>query len=730
MRSENNTEISENATPQWAELVKSIRPSLHAYMDMKKKQLENILKFSPLSFAPETFEKKGKFFSGEVESEKGGLYSDVVSEILSLGDEVKMVPVVKEENVDREEGILSTDELLYSREKPKTTGGFSRATVKAIQKVDFSQTQVNFELVQKEEIEEDIEIYLGSHGTDRHIGKINTLVQDVLDPPETDEQKEEREKKIPLRMFLSGDFSQKEYDPLHQKKEGYTEKQNEAFQVAKSPKKTPVLFIQGGPGTGKTKVEVDIIQEHVQQGQKVLLLSHSNKGVQVPAKAFAKILGKKSQKYIHVAGNSTEKIDTSLHKNRLHHGAPIFPKQQFQAINDLTDEEIHEYFKEQGEFLNETPETGKIIEERNRRKELIKEKYEEKWKKHMQKMEKKLHHPGLTVSTFGSLLNDEILAGIEFDVVIIDEATRMRSPELLQALQKAGKQIIFVGDPTQLGNIPLSRPEQTAFERVVSERNDENWYYGGDRFNGQDLLKRFEDGPFTDAIRGCKNPEEELPYVFLDKNFRSRPNIVKILSELMYEGKLKPGREGEENEGIVKWYDTQFAEAKERSAGTSKRNTGEAKFIGEKVLGMLLRKENPVAPEDIAVIATYSEQAKLIRRYLKRKLFFDPKKTKNKDLYERLEKNIATVDAFQGDERKVVFVSMTRSNDEGEIGFLDEERRMGVAIGRAQEELYLVGNVKTVAGGNGDGRSGEFFEKLHTLVEENGEIETVNKKTA
>ena len=98
-------------------------------------------------------------------------------------------------------------------------------------------------------------------------------------------------------------------------------------------------------------------------------------------------------------------------------------------------------------------------------------------------------------------------------------------------------------------------------------------------------------------------------------------------------------------------------------------------------------------------------------------------------MYEQIKENIATVDSFQGDEKKVVFVSLTRSNEEGDIGFLEEERRIGVAIGRAQDECYVVGNAKTMTEDNTLSESKEYFGKLHSLIGEHGNVSQLPNDT-
>jgi ATP-dependent RNA/DNA helicase IGHMBP2 len=110
----------------------------------------------------------------------------------------------------------------------------------------------------------------------------------------------------------------------------------------------------------------------------------------------------------------------------------------------------------------------------------------------------------------------------------------------------------------------------------------------------------------------------------------------------------------------------------------SKRNPGEAERVAREVRGLI---EAGVAARDIGVIAPYSAQVQLLRSLLPD---------------EELE--IDTVDAFQGREKEAICVSLTRSNDTGEIGFLGDVRRMNVALTRARRRLFVVGDSATIGG--------------------------------
>ena len=108
----------------------------------------------------------------------------------------------------------------------------------------------------------------------------------------------------------------------------------------------------------------------------------------------------------------------------------------------------------------------------------------------------------------------------------------------------------------------------------------------------------------------------------------------------------------------------------------------------------------------IAIISPYREQV----IHMKRAIAEDP-------LLLDLPITVNTVDGFQGQEREIVYISLVRSNGNGEIGFLKDYRRMNVAMTRAKKLLVMVGDSATIGGH-------DFYEKLLEYVETNGSYQT------
>ena len=104
---------------------------------------------------------------------------------------------------------------------------------------------------------------------------------------------------------------------------------------------------------------------------------------------------------------------------------------------------------------------------------------------------------------------------------------------------------------------------------------------------------------------------------------------------------------------------------------------------------------------DVGIISPYRAQVQLLRQMLKRTEFFKP--------FRRLI-TVNTVDGFQGQERDVIVISLVRSNDEGQIGFLRDLRRMNVAITRARMKVIILGDRRTLC-------RHPFYRKLWQYVE-------------
>lgn len=103
---------------------------------------------------------------------------------------------------------------------------------------------------------------------------------------------------------------------------------------------------------------------------------------------------------------------------------------------------------------------------------------------------------------------------------------------------------------------------------------------------------------------------------------------------------------------------------------------------------------------DVGIISPYRAQVQYLRRLIRHSDYFKPFRSLI---------TVNTVDGFQGQERDIIVISMVRDNDEGQIGFLRDLRRMNVAITRARMKLIIMGNAVTMT-------RHPFYKKLYEFI--------------
>lgn len=200
--------------------------------------------------------------------------------------------------------------------------------------------------------------------------------------------------------------------------------------------------------------------------------------------------------------------------------------------------------------------------------------------------------------------------------------------------------------------------------------------------------------------------------------YRMREEIMRFSSDYFYGGKVETAPEIRYR-GIldldrpISWIDTSQMEVGpddesfgEQFVGESfgRVNRGEADLTLRTLLGYLERiGRRRVLEEqiDVGIISPYRAQVQWLKKLIRRQPDFKP--------YRHLI-TVNTVDGFQGQERDVILISMVRSNDEGQIGFLRDLRRMNVAITRARMKLIILGNAATMT-------RHPFYRKLYESIE-------------
>ncbi|NPA58213.1 MAG: IGHMBP2 family helicase, partial [Aquificae bacterium] len=286
----------------------------------------------------------------------------------------------------------------------------------------------------------------------------------------------------------------------------------------------------------------------------------------------------------------------------------------------------------------------------------------------------------------------EFLLEETFDLIAVDEASQSTEPSCLIPVIK-GKKLVLAGDHKQLPPTVL-HPEAkgltfTMFERFI-KLYPENSYMLKIQYRMNKTIMEF---PSTEFYGGELLPAESV--------------ADRKLSQLT-------GRQGENpitDDTPVLFIDTEGKSAERQKKGSRSRyNPEEAKLVklvAEELLSAGLK------PEDIGVITPYKDH----EEYLKK-------------LLPQLE--IKTVDGFQGREKEAIIISLVRANPDEEIGFLDDLRRLNVALTRAKRKLVVIGDAPTLSSNRTYSRFINFVKNKGKVIKA-GEIEKVengNKTTA
>ena len=257
-----------------------------------------------------------------------------------------------------------------------------------------------------------------------------------------------------------------------------------------------------------------------------------------------------------------------------------------------------------------------------------------------------------------------LLGERKFPVVLMDEATQASEPSALVPITRGCRQLILVGDHKQL--------PPTVISKVAED--------GG---LGRSLFERLI--------------ECGLEAHMLTTQYRMHPTIREYPSARFYDGRLEDGCRSEERPpaaGFL-WPDWDHPVAFVPIEGSeivdeessSKSNLDEA----AKVLSIVnnLLSTGDITASEIGVITPYNGQVRLLVD-----LFDQAGGRDENEPYAGLE--IKSVDGYQGREKEVIVFSAVRANDEGNIGFLKDRRRLNVALTRAKRGLIVLGNLRTL----------------------------------
>lgn len=261
---------------------------------------------------------------------------------------------------------------------------------------------------------------------------------------------------------------------------------------------------------------------------------------------------------------------------------------------------------------------------------------------------------------------NRLLVGHHFGTLFIDEAAQALEAACWIAMQKANR-VILAGDHRQLP------PTIKCIE----------------------ALKGGLDQTMMQTIVENKPAQVSL----LTVQYRMSDGIMQFPNQEFYEGRLESAPQVKYRgildwDTAIDWIDTpEGMDYQEQQAGDglSRQNPAEAELTLQSLKDYFIKigKDRILYERvDVGIISPYRGQVSLLRRMLRRDSYWKP--------FRHLI-TINTIDGFQGQERDVIVISMVRNNDEGDVGFLRDLRRMNVAITRARMKILLIGNRTTLS---------------------------------
>lgn len=425
--------------------------------------------------------------------------------------------------------------------------------------------------------------------------------------------------------------------------------QNKAVQLVLDT--TDIALLHGPPGTGKTTTLIKAIATLLKSNNRqILVVAPSNTAVDLLTERLdaAGIVVTRIGNPVKVSEHLQElTLDSKIDR----HGANKDIKSLQKQVRTYTD--MAQKYKRN---------FGKA--EREQRKALFDEAY--RIRKDVDKIQDFIvtdildRSQVITATLVGA--NQDVIRSRSYETVVIDEAGQALEPACWIPILKADK-LVLAGDHCQLSPTVKSnngmdnKLSHTLFEKLVNL--------------------------YPQAVS------------LLDTQYRMNEQIMNYPSSALYGGMLKADRSvahwtiANDSEPIV-YIDTAGAGFEETENDGAICNLGEARFLKSHLKTAIASWRQSSSIEQwpsVGIIAPYRKQVSILREMLEQDEELQP--------YAAFIK-VQTIDCFQGQEKDIIYISLTRSNTEQQIGFLSDVRRMNVAMTRAKKKLVVIGDSATI----------------------------------
>ena len=430
--------------------------------------------------------------------------------------------------------------------------------------------------------------------------------------------------------------------------------QTQEYAVNQVLRAKDVAIVHGPPGTGKTTTLVEAIYETLRRENQVLVCAQSNMAVD----------------WI-----SEKLVDRGLNVLRI--GNPTRVDDKMLSFTYERRFEAHPDYRQLWAIRKA------IRELRGQRKR------SDAWHQKMDRLKSRATELEIRINSelFGearviacTLVGsaNRLLDGMKFGTLFIDEAAQAMEAACWIPIRRASR-VIFAGDHCQLP------PTVKCYEALK----------GG---LGVTLMERIA------------NMKPEV-VTLLRIQYRMNEDIMRFSSDWFYHNMMVAAPEVQ-NRSILDldlpmtWIDTSVYEGHEEFVGESfgrvNKTEAELTLLSLQAYYELIGKQRILDERlDVGIISPYRAQVQHLRQLVRKREFFKPFRTLI---------SVNTVDGFQGQERDIIVISLVRANDEGQIGFLRDLRRMNVAMTRARMKLIILGDRPTLT-------RHPFYRKLWEYIE-------------